>query len=345
MRKFYCLLFSLCFVGTLSAQQKPYYTQYILNNYILNPAVAGIENYGDLKMSYRNQWTGINGAPVTTYLSYHTPLGNKLAVERTNPTSFGRGGVNVRGKSYWDEYTSPESHHGAGLIIMNDKTGYLSRFSAYASYAYHRPIGVKTSISAGFQAGISNMSLDLSKIVWGSLDPNDPAIGYDNGELSKFMPEVGAGLWLYSSDFFLGISVLNIIPSKAKFVKNSAYGTYYTPHFFASAGYRVQLNDDWSALPSVAIQKISPLPIQVHVNLKVQYQDIFWVGANYRVTDELGGFAGMAGFNISQTFNLGYAYDVSTNSRLRTYSKNTHEIVLGFLLNNRYGDTCPRNIW
>jgi hypothetical protein len=53
----------------------------------------------------------------------------------------------------------------------------------------------------------------------------------------------------------------------------------------------------------------------------------------------------MAGVNISNTFNIGYAYDASTTSRLRSYTKNTHEIILGFLINNKYGDTCPRNVW
>ncbi|HAK11946.1 MAG TPA: hypothetical protein DCO78_08210, partial [Chitinophagaceae bacterium] len=61
-------------VSHLSAQQRPYYSQYILNNYIINPALAGIENYTDIKLSHRRQWTGIADAPVTTYLTVHAPL-------------------------------------------------------------------------------------------------------------------------------------------------------------------------------------------------------------------------------------------------------------------------------
>ena len=71
------MLLMIVVVSKISAQQKPYYTQYILNNYILNPALTGIENYTDIKLSYRNQWTGIDGSPVTVYLSAHTPLGKK----------------------------------------------------------------------------------------------------------------------------------------------------------------------------------------------------------------------------------------------------------------------------
>ncbi|WP_026260070.1 PorP/SprF family type IX secretion system membrane protein [Segetibacter koreensis] len=325
------------------AQQKPYFTQYILNNYILNPAITGIENYTDVKLSYRNQWTGINGAPVTMYVSAHGPIGKKDY--RTTATSFQVPGENPRGKAYWESYTAPEAHHGAGLILMNDKTGYISRFSAYATLAYHKGLTPKTSLSAGFLAGMTQVSLDRSKIEWATLDPNDPAIGYTSTELKKIKPEVGAGLWLYSSDYFAGVSVLNIIPGKAKFKANSNYGSYYEPQFLATAGYRFFLSDDISALPSVMLQFIKPFPVQTHVNIKLQFQDKVWIGASGRVSDELGGFAAMAGIFVSNTFNIAYSYDASTTSRLKLYTKNTHELIIGFPINNKYGDTCPKNIW
>jgi type IX secretion system PorP/SprF family membrane protein len=64
-----------CFLTlNVIAQQLPHYTQYVLNNYIINPAVAGIENYTDVKISHRHQWVGIDGAPVTTYLTIHGPI-------------------------------------------------------------------------------------------------------------------------------------------------------------------------------------------------------------------------------------------------------------------------------
>jgi type IX secretion system PorP/SprF family membrane protein len=229
--------------------------------------------------------------------------------------------------------------------MMNDKTGYISKFSTYATYAYHKGLTPKTTLSAGFLAGFSRVSLDRSKIEFGTLDPNDPAIGYNNGELKQFKPEIGAGLWLYSSDYFAGISVLNIIPKKANFASNNNYASYFEPQFIASAGYRFFINDEISALPSVMLQMIQPFPLQIHANVKVQYLDKLWVGGSYRISDQLGGFAAMAGINVSNTFNIGYAYDASTTSRLKNYSKNTHEIILGFLINNKYGDFCPRNVW
>ena len=341
MRNVFIIILVFTILKT-NAQQKPYYTQYILNNYILNPALSGIENYTDVKLSYRKQWAGIDGAPETIYFSAHAPIGKKDY--RTTATSFEVPGENPRGKPYWEDYTAPEPHHGVGIIVMNDKAGYISRLSAYATYAYHRGLSARTTLSAGFLAGVTNVSLDRSKIVFGTLDPNDPAIGYDNGELKKTRPEVGAGLWLYSANYFAGISVLNIVPGKVKFSSGN-YGTYFEPQFLASAGYRFFVSDDVSVLPSLMLQYVSPFPTQVHANVKLQYQDKLWVGGSYRFSDQVGGYAAMAGINISNTFNVGYAYDASTTSRLRNYSRNTHEIILGFLLNNKYGDTCPRNVW
>ncbi|MDB5202781.1 MAG: rane protein [Ferruginibacter sp.] len=337
------MITGLCFSLLLFAQAKPSYTQYVLNNYILNPGVTGIENYTDIKLSVRNQWTGINGAPVTGYVSIHTPIGKSDL--RTSATSFAVPGENPRGKQYWEEYTAPLPHHGIGFVAMNDKAGYLNRWSAYASYAYHKPLGIRTTLSAGINVGVSSVSLDRSKIEWGNLDPNDPAIGYSNGELKKIKPEIGAGLWLYTARYFAGVSVLNIIPGKFKFVQNDKYGTYYSPNLFATAGYRAQLTDELTLMPSVMVQYWQPQLLGIHGNMKLQYEDKFWVGASYRHGDLIAGYSAMAGLNISNTFNLSYAYEVATTSRLRTYTGNTHELMLGFLIGNKYGDTCPRNIW
>jgi type IX secretion system PorP/SprF family membrane protein len=339
-----CFVIVGCFCSIIVlAQAKPFYSQYILNNYILNPAVAGIENYTDVKLSYRNQWAGINGHPVTAYFSIQAPIGKKDY--RTSATSFQVPGDNPRGPKYIDEYQASEPHHGIGFVALNDKAGYINRWSIYGTYAYHKPLTSKLTLSAGINAGISSVNIDRSKIDWGNLDPNDPAIGYANGDLKKLKPEIGVGLWLYGARYYLGASVLNIIPGKAKFVQNSDYGTYFTPNYFVTAGYKFFLSDEVSLLPSVMLQYWQPQLTGIHTNVKLQYMDDFWIGASYRFSDVVGGYSGMAGVNISNTFNISYAYENATTSRLRTYTKNTHEIVLGFLLNNKYGETCPRNIW
>jgi type IX secretion system PorP/SprF family membrane protein len=337
------LMFTVCIA---KAQQKPIYTQYVLNNYIINPAISGIENYTDVKISYRNQWGGITGAPVTSYLSIHGPIGKQDY--RTNATSYDVPGDNPRGRQYMEDYSAPAPHHGVGVIVMSDKTGYISRWGAYATYAYHKGLNERTNLSAGFMVGVNSVSIDASKIDYGSptfTSQEDAAIGYLSGAISKVTPEVGAGLWLYGADYYAGLSVLNIIPGKAQFGADSGnLGSRFVPHFFITAGYKLFVSDDVSLLPSVMIQYAKPVSPQVFTSFKLQYLDKGWIGSNFRFGDELGGFSAMAGLNISNSFNIGYSYDLAP-SALSQYSRNTHEFIIGFLLGNKFADTCPRNSW
>ena len=322
------------------AQQRPHYTQYILNNFLVNPAIAGIENYTDLKLGARQQWVGIDGAPSTFYLTVHGALGKKD--EKKTATSFEMRGENPRGKRYWEEYTAAEPHHGIGLQVSNYRTGYISRSYATANYAYHLGLTSNTSLAAGFGMGVSGTSIDRTKIQLAN--PIDPVITSGTGEWTKISPELNAGLWLYSSSWFAGISAQQIIPSKLVLTDSSLNRSTAVPHMFATAGYRTFLNADISILPSVMFRYIASMPLYTDINVKVQYLDRIWVGGSYRVNG--GGFAGMAGINVSQKLNLSYSYDLN-NARylLSSMQRGTHEIVLGFLLNNSYGDMCPRNVW
>jgi type IX secretion system PorP/SprF family membrane protein len=341
MRKVIVTLIVLtCVPGVhVIAQQKPHYTQYILNQYIVNPALTGIENYADLKASHRHQWVGIQDAPVTTYFSLHGPIGK--SDYRTTATSYDMKGENPRGKRYWEEYTAASPHHGAGVQIINDVTGPLSNFTVYATYAYHLGLTARTSLSAGFGVGLNRMSLDASKLEFGDVTV-DPAV-YTNGVLNKMRLDMSAGLYLYSADYFIGVSAQQVVPQKIDFSNNYIRPKTgrTVPHLFATAGYRYLIGTDFNLIPSVMVKYVSPLPVQVEGNLKLQYLDLLWLGASYRHKD---GFAGMIGLNVSNTFNVGYAYDYTT-SELNNYSKGTHEIVVGFILGNKYPDSCPRNVW
>lgn len=333
------ILIAVCTAGMSVAQQRPHYTQYILNNYILNPAISGIENYVDVKLSMRNQWVGIPGAPTTFYATIHGPIGKSDF--KSNATSFDMKGVNPRGRQYWEEYTASPPHHGIGLTMMNYRTGYINRFTTYGTYAYHLGIGDKTTLAAGFGAGISGTNIDRSKIELAN--PIDPAIGSSGADLSTISPELNAGLWLYGAQYFAGISAHQIIPTKVALKDSALYGSTLVPHLFATAGYRMFMTEDWTVLPSVMTRYVQSMPLYVDFNIKFQYQDRLWLGGSYRLQE---GYAFMAGVNISQTFNISYSYDINNASYLiGPMQKGTHEIVLGFLLNNGYGDMCPRNVW
>lgn len=338
-------IFSLVLICSITAksQQRPHYTQYILNQYIINPAVSGIENYTDLKISARDQWVGLNGAPRTTYLTIHAPLGKKDY--RTSATSYEIPGQNPRGKYYWENYTAAEPHHGIGFSVINDRTGSFNRFSAAASYAYHLGLSPTTNISAGFSVGITNVSLDRAKHNFdGYGDPVDPATGSSiSGELNKLRPDIAAGIYLYSRDYFIGLSAQQIIPQKLSFADDAAFLTTgkLIPHVFLNAGFRFLLTEDINAIPSLMVKYIhgsSSKDIQPELNLKMQYRDQFWVGGNYRYQN---GYAAMIGLNVNNALNIGYAYDFTTTN-LNTVSRGTHEFLIGFLIGNKYSEKCPR---
>ncbi|MEO8405606.1 MAG: type IX secretion system membrane protein PorP/SprF [Chitinophagaceae bacterium] len=345
MRKNLMLLIFIGSVNMAMAQQRSHYTQYILNNYILNPALTGIENYTDVKVSARDQWVGFTGAPRTAYLTIHGPIGKKDY--KTSATSFDVPGENPRGNAYWQSYTASEPHHGIGMSIINDRTGNFNRFTADISYAYHLGLSPRTNLAFGFAAGINTVSLNSDGKAFFGPNPSDPAVGGTAAsELRKLKPDLSVGLWLYSADYFVGLSGQQVIPQKLVFVDDASFKSTgrLIPHVFFTAGYRFLLNEDINALPSVMVKYINGAfknSYQAEFNLKLQYHDLFWLGGSYRQFD---GYAGMLGLNVGNTFNVGYAYDF-TKTDLRTYSRGTHEIIIGFLIGNRSGDTCPRNVW
>lgn len=344
MKKVLTLLITSFTMYMAHAQQRPHYTQYILNPVIINPALAGVENYVDLKASVRDQWVGLNGAPKTTYLTIHGPIGKNDY--RTSATSYSVPGQNPRGSSYWESYTAAAPHHGIGLNIINDKTGSFNRFTAQAMYAYHLGLTPTTNLAAGFSAGITNVTVDRTKHDFtGTGDPTDPATGLSlSGELNKIRPDMGFGLWLYSRNYFVGLSGQQIIPQKLTFVDDAATITQkgrLVPHLFLTAGYRFLVSEDINAIPSLMVKYIkgsSELDFQPEANLKLQYRDDFWIGGSYRYQN---GYSAMVGINVGNLMNIGYAYDFTTTN-LNTVSRGTHEFVVGFLIGNKYSEKCPR---
>lgn len=321
-----------CFVLPANGQQMPQYTQYIFNNYLLNPAISGIERYVDVKMGYRSQWQGLEGAPVTSFFSIQAPLGGSY--RQDNITSFPEKGSDPMSRSRVLDYQASEPHHGVGMQAISDRTGPINRLDLTATYAYHLGLSARLNLALGVAAGLSRRAIDISAL--GPLEENDPAIqGIQPNQLS---PNLGAGLWLYGPRFFIGTSALQLLSGEGS---GGSSKISAVPHFYATGGYKVFLSDDIDVLPSILLSKTSAAPMSVDLNAKLAFRDAFWLGGSFRKNDS---FSAIAGFNISHLFNLSYAYDFTT-SELQGISNGSHEIVLGLLLNNRYRVTCPQRTW
>ncbi len=315
------------------AQQRPQYTQYVLDPILVNPAVSGIENYTDVKAGYRSQWTGLLGAPVTSYFTVSTPIGKDFI--EGDATQSPANGENPLGRSFVETYMAAEPHHGIGLTAVTDKAGPIRQTNIDLTYAYHLGISPTLNLAAGVSAGISNYTLNTAEI---TTEFSDPAI--NGGNYNQFKPDIGVGVWAYSSTYFIGASVQQLLPQTISFSSNSIYNQGKTvPHFFFTAGYKVFLNDDITLLPSAMVKVVDPVPVSFDANVKLAFRDHFWIGGAYRENDAV---AAMIGFNLGSFISLGYSYDYTT-SNLNTVSNGTHEIVLGIFLNNRYKVTCPQH--
>jgi len=168
------------------------------------------------------------------------------------------------------------------------------------------------------------------------------------GYLNKIRPDINAGVYLYAANYFIGLAAQQIIPQNIGFNGGKLGGDSITvlqgklvPHLFLQAGYRFLLSEDLNFLPSATLKYISPVPVSIDINANCSIAIFLWVGFSVRPSD---GYSGLLGINISSMINIGYSYDYNT-SRLNTVSNGTHEILIGFLLGNRYGDWCPRNVW
>jgi len=327
------LFISVCILQFAAAQQKPQYTQYVLNNVLINPAVTGIENYFDVKTGYRSQWTGLQGAPVTSYITGSVPFGSDFVGGDAAALSGGNQD-NPYGRMYTQTYQAAAPHHGLGFMVISDQAGPLSTSNIDLTYAYHLGISNTFNLALGVEAGYNHTSLNTSQLVLEN--PLDPAIA--NGSNSQWKPDLGIGVWGYSSNYYFGISALQLLSQNMYFsTKNSVSQAKTVPQLFFTAGVKFFLNDDVTLMPSALVKFISPLPVTYDINAKLAFRSRFWVGAAYRNGDAV---AGMLGLNVSSLINISYSYDYTT-SALRTVSTGTHEIVIGIMLNNRDHIVAP----
>jgi type IX secretion system PorP/SprF family membrane protein len=334
MKARFLVLCLLAMPFIIRAQQRPQYTQYIFNNFLLNPALSGMENYTDLKIGHRQQWQGIKGAPTTTFVSAQMVLGDKYLWR--NALSLPENGDPPMGRNYTQNYTASPAHHGIGFIGMNDKAGPLSFLDLAVTYAYHLKLQNTLNLSVGTAIGISRTSIDVNALILEN--PNDPALS--NAGKTQVKPDLSLGVWLYGARFFAGASVQQILQQDISFSPEYNQGRE-VGHYFLTAGYKLFVDDEISATPSLMLKKVGNIPISYDANIKVAFKDRFWLGGSYRKGDS---FAALAGINFSNVFNITYSYDYAT-SRLRSYTSGSHELVLGFQLNNMYRLRSTQKMW
>ncbi|HOE05083.1 MAG TPA: type IX secretion system membrane protein PorP/SprF [Bacteroidales bacterium] len=281
------LLFLLPIAGV--AQQLPLYTQYFLNDFVINPAVAGSSKYSPIRLSIHKQWVGINDSPSTQSISGHTMLENKTV--------------------------------GIGGFIFNDHFGPVSHTGLQAVYSYHFWIDRKNRISLGLAAIAFQYKMDQRFFELTTYD--DPAITY---MIEKtIVPDATFGVYFYGKKYWAGISAAHLFQSKLKINRNLDDNTMVR-HYFAMGGYRFDFPSapQFKLEPSLMLKMTEVTPIQIDFNVKFYYDDDYWFGMSLRPNDA---FIAAFGVKINRYY-LGYAYDF-TFSDLSNYTIGSQEIVFG----------------
>nr|MCU0353293.1 type IX secretion system membrane protein PorP/SprF [Cytophagales bacterium] len=78
--------------------------------------------------------------------------------------------------------------------------------------------------------------------------------------------------------------------------------------------------------PSLLTKFVTGAPVQFDINTNFWFYDRFGVGASYRTGAAI---LGMAEFQVTPQFRIGYAFDYGTNA-LQRYNAGTHEIMLRY---------------
>lgn len=294
-------LFCLLFAGMAKSQQAPFYTQWMFNEYLINPAVAGTLNSFNIRANSRIQWMGITDAPRTMSVAGYGPL-KKLPM-------------------------------GYGGYIYNDITGPDSRLAFGGTYAYNIAINDAIRISGGLNLGLIQFKLDNTKIDIGE-GIDDPA--FTGNVESSYALDGAFGVYVYSTYFYAGLSAHQLFGNKLNTLHGDIEGTdsdkginRLKQHFYAVGGYNIILNREFLLTPSLLLKYMSPGQFQAEINVKTLYKRIIWGGLSYRTSDAV---SIVAGYNYENKILIGIAYDLTT-SDLRKYSNGTIEVMIGYKFN------------
>jgi type IX secretion system PorP/SprF family membrane protein len=324
MKKTFAFILLLLVSGSfVRAQQQGLYSNFLLNSYLYNPAIAGAEDHLDLKTSFRRQWLNLPGSPTTMAASLHG------AVNQRDLNKEELGSLPMRGASTikFKNIAPMKIRHGVGGYFLNDKAGLINRNTISLGYAIHLPLSHKYYLSVGANVGAHFFNLDNPSL----RDQGDDA--FQGSQSFGVLPDAQFGLYLYSDRLQVGLSGTQLVANRMSFAANNKAVSYnnLTRHFFGTLTYRISLDADFDLLPVGIVRYTENSPFSLEGGAKIRYKNTFWAGGTYRYGDAA---TGMVGMSLYRFVDLSYAFDFTT-TQIQKSSTGTHEIVLGFRFNNK----------
>jgi type IX secretion system PorP/SprF family membrane protein len=262
----------------------------MLNEMAINPAVAGKDDYADVRSNNRYQWVGITDAPRTYMLTAHGPITTK--------------------------------NMGVGINLYTDIVGPTRRTGFNVAYAYHLKLKKEMRLSFGLSAGILQWGIDGSKLVL----HDDGDQGLLTTYSTTYVPDFGAGIYFHKKDrFYLGVAVPQLYQAPIGLYAVSSKSSRIVSQFNVNGAYKFDLGDDFKIEPSFLLKYEMPAPPKIDAGLRMIYKEQMWLGGAYRHNDA---FTALIGYMYNNYLMIGYSYDFSTTN-IRKYSSGTHEVMLG----------------
>ena len=307
-----CTLLCLFLWGSLRAQQMPVYSQYFINGFVVNPALAGFDGTLKYQISARDYMIGVVESPKT-----FTASGNGRLL-RQKPT--------VRN----GKLTSHSGRVGMGGLIFSDRNGLVNRIGMQYTYAYHIDF-FKSQLSLGLSAALSQTRIDAHR-----LDFNDPEPllrdGFGN---LAYVPDAAVGIFYRKTNYYAGFTATNLFQRTIRIGEYDNNFILYR-HYFLHGGTSFDTGVNAYVAPSFLLKATSNGLYQGEFTMRYSYKDDFWMAASWRTPQIAALMIGMHSKNLFVSYSYEYNFNI-----MRSFSFGAHELTLIYSI----GDTERRYRW
>jgi len=303
----FCLL---CFPIACWGQNFLFQNQYNFRPYLVNPALAGDRNGGNVAILYMKQLTGFDNSPNSQVISADFPL--------------------------------PSSKIGFGINGFKDRNGSSSFTGVETTFAYHlvRKLEDGNPVS-GLSFGLSGTynQFNLNGTSWKPLDADDLTLA-DINRFSESFPNANLGFNFFSYGFNAGLSVYNLIPKSSNIylptdIQNAL-------HFILSTSYSASLKDKLKLTPRFLCRIQQSGDYQLDLATEVTY--VLSGGASFSVAPFYRNF-GYSTLNGRQSFGInllvvrkpleaGYQIDIPLSS-INRFSTGNHVFFLAIKIKDQ----------
>jgi type IX secretion system PorP/SprF family membrane protein len=275
------------------AQQDPIYTQYQFNALAINPAFAGSRDMLSVMLISRQQWAGFDGAPSTNSFNAHSPVTDR--------------------------------HVSMGFSFTHDKIGPVAQSLVFADYAFRFSLGDKTQFALGLKGGVTHLQVDYNSLskLQGTGDP-----AYNEGVVTKVLPNFGFGVYLSHPSYYLGVSVPRLIENSLESDKNgnAVLEGHETRNYYLMGGCIFKVASQLKLKPSFLMRLTQASPLVYDLNLNFLYHEKLWLGGMVRPNNAVGG---IIQYQFTPQFKIGYAYETSFGV-VKYYNSGTHELMVSY---------------